>query len=267
MESLIAESSLPWVIFALDESKFAVASTCVESMLMTPPHVEVPNVDSTIRGVIQFRNHATPLIDLRARLGMKSRSVEVREFSEMLAAREQDHRNWLTELDASATEGRDFTLATDPHKCAFGKWYDTYEPETYVMKSLLARFDRPHKNIHAIAAKVRNAQQQGDLSEAHRIVHECEDHEFNEMINIFAAVKEQFEREHRETTIVFANNGKFCSIAVDSILTVETIRPFLEEPKQDELLNLSENSIIHSLAKQQRTEDVVFVVNHENLIA
>jgi hypothetical protein len=49
--------------------------------------------------------------------------------------REQDHRNWLAELEACVREHRPFGMARDPHQCKFGLWYDRYKTEDRRLKT------------------------------------------------------------------------------------------------------------------------------------
>lgn len=267
IQNYVQDENLPWVIFSLEELKFAMASTFVESMVLTTRATEVPNTDDNIRGVFHFREKATPLIDLRQRLGLKSRLQEVQDFCQMIDEREQDHHNWLRELDDSVREGREFALTTDPHKCAFGFWYDAYVPESHSMKSLLAKFDQPHRRIHAVAEKAKEFIAKGQAEKAHQAVLQCQNTEMAEMVKLFAAVKKEYQESHRETTIVFEKNRKFWSFAVDSVITVDKITPFNCETDKTEILHLSDASIIHSMARLGKTNEIIFVIDHEKLVA
>ena len=81
-----------------------------------------------------------------------------------LAGAEEDHCRWLQELEACVEERREFRLATDPHKCKFGQWYDKLlgNPPGLAqltnsdlnLTSLFEQLDQPHKLIHAVAQRV-----------------------------------------------------------------------------------------------------------------
>jgi chemotaxis signal transduction protein len=75
----------------------------------------IPNMPDFVRGAINLRGRVMPLVDLRKRLGMVSASEETSEFIRLMMQREQDHKNWLAELEASVRERREFKLTTDPH--------------------------------------------------------------------------------------------------------------------------------------------------------
>jgi hypothetical protein len=134
------------------------------------------------------------------------------------------------------------------------------------MRALVSKFERPHNRIHAIAAHVTEAADAGNIEEAKAVIASCRETDLAEMIGIFTIVKEQYVSNQRETTIVFRNEGQYRSIAVDSVLTVENIRPFDNEPDKQNFLNINGSGLIYSLAKQSRCDDVIFVVNHEKLL-
>lgn len=265
MSVFTIKEDVPWVIFRLDNLKFAIDSNYVAGMEITGKVSEIPKTDASIRGIFQFRNQSIALIDLRTRLGLRSMQAETDDFCEMLDARKNDHVNWLTELDSSVHEKRDFRLTTDPHSCAFGKWYDSYVAPTHSLKSLLRKFDEPHKRIHSIAQKVTSAAKSGALKEAENIIENCRERELLEMIKLFSAVKDEYKNNQRETTIVYETKQGFRAFAVDQVLTVERVAMFDGTEEQYKYLNLSQTNLIHSIAKQAKTDDVVYLINHENL--
>jgi len=266
MSLLTMNEDVPWVIFKLENLKFAIDSNFVAGMEITGNVSEIPNTDSSIRGVFQFRDKNVSLIDLRTRLELRSLRDEMMDFCKMLKAREEDHRNWLSELDASIHENREFRLTTDPHKCAFGKWYDNYVPPNHTMKNLLQKFDGPHKRIHSIAQKVRESADAGNITEAEKLIKRSRETDLAEMINLFDEVRIEFRNSQRETTIVYETADGYKAFAVDQVLTVERVKLFDRTVEQAEYLNLSQNSLIHSIAKQTKTDEVVYLINHENLM-
>lgn len=257
---------LPWVIFSVDNLKFGIASTVVEGMETARSFTRIPSADSSIRGLFKFREGNIPLIDLRERLNIKSRLTETNEFCQMLDAREQDHRNWLIELERSILENRNFSLATDPTKCAFGRWYESYEPKTHSLKSLMQKFDKPHRRIHAIAERVRKMADSGQLEAARKIIDACRDTELSEMIQLFSEVKKEYIENNREIVIVFKNENTFHSFTVDSVLTVGTLKPFSGGTNQLNHLNVNQQSLVVSLAKQDKMDDIVLLIEPEKLI-
>jgi purine-binding chemotaxis protein CheW len=118
------------------------------------------------RGVALLRGSTLPAIDLRVCLGHVSARSETDDLLTLLSEREEDHRRWLTELEASVQEKRPFGLATDPRKCRFGQWYYAFKADDPVLRGELARFEQPHAEIHALAIEVEALKAEGRGDEA-----------------------------------------------------------------------------------------------------
>jgi len=97
------DNEFPWVVFSLKDTLCAISACDVQSMVAMPPVIKVPHTPDYVRGVVNLRGRVMPVIDLRTRLGMNSFLAEVEEFCAMMEQREQDHKNWLLELEASVT--------------------------------------------------------------------------------------------------------------------------------------------------------------------
>jgi len=87
-----------------------------------------------------------------------------------MVQREVDHLNWANEVNALLTDSEmnELTVETDPHKCAFGKWYYSDEriraeetiPE---LKQLLAEIEQPHNHLHESAMEIGKIYASADL--------------------------------------------------------------------------------------------------------
>ena len=85
-----------------------------------------------------------------------------------LAQREVDHLNWMGEmcrflLDSSSNS---LNVQTNPQKCGFGQWYygeGRRHAEELVpsLAPILARIERPHRELHESAVAVQRAAQSG----------------------------------------------------------------------------------------------------------
>jgi len=255
----------PYVVFSVNKQKMAVSSEKICSMVITPEASFVPHTSDYIRGVVNLRGNVIPLIDLRMRLGMPSFLEEINNFCLLMDQREQDHKNWLIELEASIKENRDFALATDPHKCAFGKWYDNYEPENYAVSSLLMEFDAPHQRIHGIAEKVISLEKEGKLDDACKVIEECHDNELTEMIRLFTSMKKTYRAKRNEVTIVVESNTGNLAITVDN---VESIEHFTDENMEDAPDAIQENDgtgLVAKIAKRKTGKAVILILNMEKI--
>lgn len=213
-----------FVIVRAGQRFYALPINRVHDMLSTPDVVEIPVVPPSMRGVVNIRGSVLPLIDLRKRLGMQSAEDETAELIQMLKTREQDHRNWLAELESALKENRAFTLATDPHKCGFGKWYDTFRAPTFMLANHLAKFDEPHQRIHGIAKKAIDIRDEGNLEAALDVIRETRDKDLHLMIELFERAYRLFAEDNREITVVLeGKGGSLTGIAVDEVMSVEEV--------------------------------------------
>ncbi len=125
------------------------------------------------------------LLDLRLLLGMRGYGDVHRETIEEFKKRRQDHINWLTELESSVRESREFHLTLDPHKCAFGRWYDTYRTDDPILSLKLSQFDEPHQRIHALGSRVRTMVDNGMQSEATRLIDRAREQDLAALLRLF----------------------------------------------------------------------------------
>lgn len=256
----------PWVVFMLHKSQMAISSQHVQSMVVVSESSKVPNTPDYIRGVVNLRGTIVPLIDLRIRLGMTSFLTEVEEFCSLMDQREQDHRRWLQELEDSVQEKRQFTLATDPHKCAFGKWYDSYKPTSYTLASLLKQFEAPHRVIHGISEKVSALEKKGDTEGARKIIKECHENELALMITLFAQVKDHYRTQNREAALVLEHQRKLVAVAVDSIESVEHFEEGSMAEAPSTFSNAEETPFVTYTGRRKQDGATVLILNVQQVV-
>jgi purine-binding chemotaxis protein CheW len=140
----------------------------------------------------------------------------------MLQERKGDHLRWLRELESSVREGRPFTLTTDPHACAFGRWYDTYKSDNLMLDTVLRRFDVPHTRIHAVGAEAVGLVKAGKQADALALIGATRA-VLDEVVALFDAAGEIVAGANREISVVVSHRGKSCAVAVDAIESVERL--------------------------------------------
>lgn len=219
----VSPRRMPWVIFDLMDGKFALSAGEIREMAAMPPVTRVPGTPAFIRGVINLRGRVIPVTDLRMKLGMVSRTREIEDLVRLMTQREQDHKNWIAELEASVTERRAFKLATDPHQCAFGKWYDHYRTDNRMLASCLRKFDDPHKKIHGIADEVKKLEEEGDFKGALDIIHRTREKELSEMVRLFAEARDLIRKSDREIALILEAGGRTFAVCVDAVESVEKL--------------------------------------------
>jgi chemotaxis signal transduction protein len=224
------EEEYPLVLYLIKGVPYATTSQDVRTMTEVPEIIPVPHSPSFVRGLINLRGEVLPLVDLRKRLGLASVLEEAAELNSMFQAREQDHRNWLSELEASVRERRPFALTTDPHQCAFGKWYDKYQTEDMTANRILRQFDQPHKEIHGIAEKIGRLVADEDFDGALKIINATRDNELSQMIQLFSDISAHNSDQEHEIVLVLETSDFNFAITVDSVEAVEFLA---EETIQD----------------------------------
>ena len=218
-----------WVIVRCGKSLFGFDAGLVGNMIALPKVTWIPDSINYMSGTISVRGMIIPLIDLRTYFGQKSADLVVEEFWDQRLA---DHQNWLKELKASVDEKREFTLATDPHMCAFGKWYDTYKSDNRTLARILSKFDQPHKRIHAIAKEVSTYVAEGKVDEAHRVIEKTANTELKAMEKLFDEIKlAAREAVRRRIAMVLELEDRTLAIDVDEVVAVETISNYEPAPQ------------------------------------
>ncbi len=253
-------TDMPWVILRLKDQPFAVSSNYIREMVVMPKIASVPQTPSYIRGVINLRGQVMPVIDLRARLGMTSLVDETEDLINLLNQREQDHKNWIAELESSVKERREFKLATDPHKCAFGKWYDNFTSESRILKNCLMKFDEPHKRIHAIAIEVKKLEGMEDFDSAYSIIERTKQGDLAEMIFLFSEARDLLREYNREIALVLEWQKKTMAAAVDSVETVEKLSKSDIEEMPEAICTL-DNECVVGIGKRGKDDELVQILN------
>jgi methyl-accepting chemotaxis protein len=103
----------------------------------------------------------------------------------LLDARLIDHLKWIKQLSSSLLAGADFTGGLDPKKCAFGKWYYNYKPDSKEFAALLKKLETPHEKLHQSAQKIVSHMSSGDSEQARSVFR-------NETLNNMATLEGLF---------------------------------------------------------------------------
>ena len=253
----------PWVIFKLLEQQYAVSANQVKEMVRMPKVVSIPKAPDYVRGVMNLRDKVICVIDLRKKMGMPSFKDETCELVELLKQREQDHKNWIIELESSVKEKREFKLATDPHKCAFGKWYDNFSTENRILENCLKKFDAPHKKIHSIAVEVKSLEKNNDFEGAFQIIDQTKTNELARMIQLFEEARTLLTEDQKEIALILEKEDRLVALAIDSVETIEKLSPAdIEDLPQ--MITTGGNKEISALGKREKEQGLVQLleINH-----
>ena len=255
-----------WTTVSVANRLFAIPAQTVQSMVPLPPVTQVPQVPAHVRGVINLRGRLLPLLDLRVRLGLPALHAEVDELDALLVQREQDHRNWLTELEAAVRERREFRLATDPHKCAFGRWYDAYRTDNALLATLLKQFDEPHQRIHGIACEVLALAGAGDSAGAQQLIDDTRDGPLAEMLRLFAVLRAALRDAVREIVVVVETPTQTFAVAVDSVEMVTHLSACGTHAAGEGGLALADHRLVKGVGQMPPLGKLVLVLDAAGLL-
>lgn len=223
-------SDLPWIVFRLGKNQCAISSERISSItLLTDNITAMPNTPPYVRGLLSLRGSAIPLLDLRSVFGQVTLLDEYNEFAEMLEHRKQDHLHWAQELRNSIENHQKFTLTTDPHKCAFGQWYDNYHDERSTVRFQLAKIDEPHKKLHHAAVLAQDALStlsQTEQEEAlKQIITEVETQDIPAIVGLLDETAAVIKDNIREQVLVLGTEDHQVGCIVDEVLAVQELAP------------------------------------------
>lgn len=214
------------VVFTAGDQRFAVSHLVVREMIRPPGVVPLPGVGPEVLGLVNLRGAVLGLVDLRKALGQASAVEEMRALQADLDTYEGHHRAWIDELEASVREGREFRLTTDPHACAFGRWYDAFSTENVMLQQRLASFDEPHRQIHALACRVGKLVQAGRVPEAQAVIEEGRWGILGTMSSLFREARQAVEQARKEIAIVLSDLGgpvDSLALLVDTVESIESL--------------------------------------------
>lgn len=178
----------------------------------------VPDTEHGSHHVFQFQDAQIPLYPFCHLVGERSQQDECRELVQLLTQRRQDHVDWMDALQHSIRSGEPFSKATDPHKCAFGLWYDQYRPQDDEMREILARFDQPHQRIHSLAEKLlAMAQQENRVEDAIAILEEEKHSTLRQLMNLFEQATTRLQEMQKPVVVILNTGSRNFAIALDSI--------------------------------------------------
>lgn len=255
----------PWVLLELNGVIYATSCESVLSLNQLPDATPLPKAPPEIRGVINFRGRLIELVDTRKLLDIKSITEEIEEFNEMMNQRYNDHLNWLNTLENTVKNDTEFTLTTDPHKCAFGKWYDGYKSKnTNIMfLSTFAKFDKPHKEIHGIAHQAEHLIERGDRQGAMNLIESTKNTKLAEMLGLFKDLKDAYQNSRKEIVVVIGEDESNCvGLSVDQITAIEHLSDFDESLVKD---SMTGTSYLSGIAKR-KDGSVVILLNDEYIL-
>lgn len=225
------DTALPSLTIKINDQLYCLNIRYVADIIPCPSAVtELPDAPAYVRGVINLRGQIVPLAPLRTLLSMPTVEDEQLMLTEMLEVRKQDHLNWVGELERCITCGDPFELATDPHKCAFGKWYYAYKPKSLVLQHHMKKIEDPHTRLHQAALAYTS--QQHDCTNCNRskclkeILLEVKLEIVPHLLQLLDETTVVQRESQREMVVVLqSDTGESIGLVADEVLAVGRVTP------------------------------------------
>ncbi len=217
----------PSIVFKVKGGFYSVNSQHIETIMQLPAFEKIPDPPPCVTGLFLHRGRAVQLLDLRTAFGQPTLEQEYLDFCEMIDLRKQDHIRWVQELERSLTEKRPFTLATDPHLCAFGKWYDSFSSDNNAVLFHLKKIEEPHRQLHESALEAAKCSQ--DCIHCTRaeclkaILSRVRDQNMPLILGLLDESKEIFRSHIFREMVLLLNEASGLSLVVDEVLSVEEL--------------------------------------------
>ncbi|MCL2084165.1 MAG: chemotaxis protein CheW [Oscillospiraceae bacterium] len=257
-EEPAASADFPWVLFSINDVVYAVFSAHVLSIEILSDTTPLVNSPAYVRGITNFRGDMISLIDMRSLFGLPDRNLELDEqIRPYIAA----HENWVSTLEECVRERKPFTLATDPHQCAFGKWYYSFETLNSTLEMYLKRIEFPHTRLHGTAGRIIELMDENKYDEIDTLMSKEIYPAFTETIGLLRGITEVYAEGARDMVVVLEVNGVVKGIIVDDIVSVEYINRILEMEGLDE-----KTEFIVRLGKREKDNSTVQMIDEEKII-
>lgn len=256
-----------YLVFTSAEQKFGLRQEVLVAIIDMPRHTLIPHMPTHMRGVIDYMGEPVPVYDIRKKMGLLPLSEETDTLIESLEQRKQDHLSWLAKLKDQVEHGQEISVQTDPHKCAFGLWYDACKFYSCNLTDYMSQFDAPHKRIHSLAIEVALLIQSGKLEAAKEVIHQAENDELQTLLALFAGAAQKIKQYTYEYAVILDRaDGQRIAILADKLdyfgLLDEVLSP-LPRP-----FFLQQANFIEALGRKSKGEEAeeILLLNIEKLL-
>lgn len=257
---------LEFLVFESAGQRFALSGAQIIQIIDLPPLTSLPTLPACLRGVMDFRGETVPLFDLRKKLGAISQAQELSELIKTLELRKQDHLQWLAKLKDAVYNQYEITVETNPQRCAFGKWYDSFKTDSTILAYYLSRFDKPHRRIHQVAVESKELMKLGKNTAAQEIIRAAEKKELKLLIKLFDNAAEQIIQYSYEYAVVVEQGAKKMAIIVDALKYFDKFDAITEELPA--LITRDRNNFIVAIGKKKQAETIeeVMIIQLDKLL-
>lgn len=248
----------PSIVVDIGGELYSINSSNISGIVQLQDYRTIPNTPEAVRGMFHYRDTAVVLIDMRSVMNVRSLAKEYGEFCQMIDARKQDHINWVNALERTAHHREPFTLATDHHKCALGKWCDQFQSDIGEVNLQLERLSQPHAALHHSAVTVLDLLEKGDSQENRqkidRLYEKVKNGYMPDVLSLLEDMKEIFRTSVFRELVLLLNGRETVGLIVDKVLSVEDLLPVSDSSKMDSFL---EQPYINSVHRSRKLSGLI----------
>lgn len=257
------ELACPYIVFKVRNNRYCINSRHVATIMQLPSFQVVPDVPAFVTGIFTHRDGVVQMLDLRTIFNIPSLNQEYKAFSDMLDVRKEDHVRWVAELDRTMKTGEKFSLATDPHQCAFGKWYDQFKTDNQTLRFHLNKIDEPHRLLHHAAHEMTECKQECDSCQRDEclksIMTRVKDQYMPVVLRLLDEAKDIFHSTvYHEMVLVLSDVA--AGIVVDEVLAVEEL-----EDMGDQTSALHAVRYISAVKRSSKIPGIILELNEQSI--
>lgn len=175
------------------------------------------------------------------------------------------HTNQSNAFIGNSQEKRPFTLARDPHQCAFGKWRDTFKTDNILVSGFLKKFDAPHRQVHSLADEVVQLVENGQAEQGLEMLENARSGVLSIMLRLFADFQQVIRDNRREIALVLNGPAGAYAVSVDSVAAVEKLSDADTEELAGKGLEVTEG-FLTSVAKRAKGQELVLILAPDSIL-
>lgn len=188
-------------LFAIDIANILSITQDLDNLLKTPVK------SKGLTGIINYLGNPVAVYNFAEMLHIQSTREIKSELVDLLNTNEKAHVDWIDALEKSLKENVPFEKARDPHMCAFGKWYDKFKTRDEALTDIMLHFDKPHKQIHALADELLDLKERDQLDMALEKLHTARITTLNYLKKHFSHARDQIQDSLHTVVINITNDG------------------------------------------------------------
>lgn len=215
-------TSLEVITFMSGDTTYAIPVDQVRYIEQDKRKTTKINSDQGGREVTSYQNKPVPIYDFSSLTGQQSEYQENTALIEILHQRQKDHEDWIADLEQSLRSSSEFTRPRSAHQCAFGQWYDNYKATDELLADILADFDQPHRQIHALADKLLGMAINGEQEEALACIELEKKTTLRKLIELFRVAIDRLESITRPILVYLDHGERPIAIRLNAISDIVT---------------------------------------------